>query len=229
MTSISESDIKKGQAVYTPILLKIYNIWVLDISNSWIWRCSKQDQLEQFNKNMSINHLDIGVGTGYYLKHCQMPLNCKLSLMDLNTNCLNTARTLLEDLSPDVYLQDIFKPHIGLSKQFNSISMNYLLHCLPGNMVIKSAAIANAASMLVPGGVLFGATILSDDRFHNKLSRKLCAFYNKKGIFSNQQDTLKTLQSSLKKHLIEVDVSVIGCVALFKGKRSVQEQMTNPA
>ena len=53
MGSVKESDIKKGQAVYTPIMLKLYNLWVLDISNQWIWRCPKAKQLEQFNKYTS--------------------------------------------------------------------------------------------------------------------------------------------------------------------------------
>lgn len=221
MTSINESDIKKGQAAYTPLLLKIYNVWVLDISNTWIWRCKKEIQLKQFNAYVSANHLDIGVGTGYYLKKCQHPAQFKLALMDLNPNCLNTAKALLENHAPDVYLCDIFKSPTFLAKQFNSISLNYLLHCLPGNMETKTQAIANAVSMLIPGGILFGATILADDHFHTNMSRRLCNFYNKKGIFSNQQDTLKSLQRALEQHLTDVEISVVGCVAMFKGHRGV--------
>lgn len=77
MTSISESDIKKGHAVYTPMMLRLYNLWVLDISNAWIWRCPKRIQLQHFNQFITRNHLDIGVGTGYYLKHCQWPPQSK--------------------------------------------------------------------------------------------------------------------------------------------------------
>ena len=219
MTSISESDIKKGQAVYTPLALKLYNFLVLDVSNTWIWRCSKQIQLEQFNQCITANHLDIGVGTGYYLNQCHWPSQAQLSLMDLNPNCLRVAKNLLQDHAPTVYLHDVFKPIDILRDQFNSISMNYLLHCLPGNMETKSAAIASAASMLTAGGVLFGATILADANLHTKISRRLCAFYNKKGIFSNQEDTLEALKRTLAEHLTDIEISVVGCVALFKGKR----------
>lgn len=219
MTSISESDIKKGQAAYTPLILKLYNLWVLDISNTWIWRCPKKLQQEQFNQYITENHLDIGVGTGHYLKQCQWLPQAKLSLMDLNPNCLDVSKNLLQDQAPSVYLHDIFKPKESLFDQFNSISMNYLLHCLPGNMETKSEALANATSMLIPGGVLFGATILADAKFHTKTSQRLCAFYNKKGIFSNQEDTLEKLKSTLAKYLTDVEVSVVGCVSLFKGKR----------
>lgn len=41
-----------------------------------------------------------------------------------------------------------------------------------------------------------------------------------KGIFSNQEDTYETLRESLKKHLIDIDVSLIGCVALFTGVKA---------
>lgn len=137
--------------------------------------------------------------------------------MDLNPNCLEVTKTLLQDRAPTVYLHDIFKPNKSLLNQFNSISMNYLLHCLPGNMETKSDAIANAASMLIEGGVLFGATILADSNLHTKTSQRLCTFYNKKGIFSNQDDTLERLELSLAKYLTDIEISVVGCVGLFKG------------
>ncbi|MBA2651997.1 MAG: class I SAM-dependent methyltransferase [Tatlockia sp.] len=221
MAFIDESDIRKGQAVYTPFALNIYNAWVLDVSNSWIWRCSKKIQLEQYNNHVSANHLDIGVGTGYYLQACQSPSLSQLSLMDLNQNCLNTTFNVLKkrQLSPTTYLADIFKSQPFLAEQFNSISMNYLLHCLPGTMKAKEICLANATAMLASGGILFGATILSDEELQTKASKFLAKIYNKKGIFCNQNDKLETLHEVLKNQLVDVDISVIGCVALFKGKR----------
>jgi len=220
MPSISESDIDKGQAVYTPMMLKLYNLWVLDISNSWIWRCPKKFQLAQFNQYATVNHLDIGVGTGYYLKKCQWPDSAKVSIMDLNQHCLDKAKLMLGKQFNQQYTLDIFKGNPKLAKTFDSISMNYLLHCLPGNMATKSMAINNAVSLLKPGGTLFGATILSERDLHTSIGQKLCDFYNKKGIFSNQQDTLINLKSVLAEHLTDLEVFVIGCVALFKGKRA---------
>lgn len=220
MTSITESDIQKGQAAYTPLLLKIYDLWVLDISNTWIWRCSKHILQKQFNQYTTTNHLDIGVGTGYYLKQYAWPLDAQLALMDLNPHCLEVAKKINQNIAPRVYLHDIFKPDETLSSQFDSISINYLLHCLPGTMETKSTAIANATSMLAPGGILFGATILADANLHTRMSRSLCAFYNKKGIFSNEKDTLEALKAALEQHLTQVEITVVGCVALFKGNRS---------
>lgn len=221
MGSVKESDIKKGQAVYTPIMLKLYNLWVLDISNQWIWRCPKAKQLEQFNKYITSNHLDIGVGTGYYLKSCKMPTKTSVSLMDLNVNCLNEAREALfkSGIAATTYQADVFKKQSALSEKFSSISMNYLLHCLPGNMRTKETCINNAVSMLQSQGILFGATILGDKNLHTTTSQLLCDFYNKKGIFSNQNDFHEALLEALNKHLIDVNISIVGCVALFKGTK----------
>lgn len=218
---ISEVNLKKRQSIYTPFWLKLYNIWVLDISNRWIWRCLKQIQLEQFNQFVSSKHLDIGVGTGYYLYACQSSSLSQLSLMDLNPNCLKFAENTLKrrELNPAIYQENILKPQPKLAAQFTSISMNYLLHCLPGNMRTKEACIANAVAMLLPGGILFGATILADEAMHTKTSRSLANFYNKKGIFSNQDDKLAALKIVLNNHLREVQVKVVGCVALFNGVR----------
>jgi 2-polyprenyl-3-methyl-5-hydroxy-6-metoxy-1,4-benzoquinol methylase len=219
---VTEAEIAKGKAVYSSFMLKLYDVLVLDISNRWIWRCHKNKQLAQFNQGVRANHLDIGVGTGYYLQACRSPALSKLSLMDLNPNCLEKSSALLKrrGIKPAVYLADIYKPQPKLAGKFDSISMNYLLHCLPGDMGTKEQCIANAAAMLRAEGILFGATILSDEGLQTKTSRSLMGFYNKKGIFSNQHDSLAALEKALNKHLINVQVSVIGCVALFSGSKA---------
>jgi hypothetical protein len=43
--------------------------------------------------------------------------------------------------------------------------------------------------------------------------------YNNKGIFSNQNDDIESLDALLNKYFSHVKIEVIGCVALFSGKR----------
>jgi len=217
MTAVNDESIKAGQAVYSRFTLKIYDLFVLNLSNRWIWRCPKRYLLEQYNQYVSDNHLDIGVGTGYFLAHCHWPRNRKLSLMDLNTVCLEKAKKAVYPIIPTVYQADIYKTNEALFNQFDSISINYLLHCLPGTMDDKSIAIANAVAMLKPGGVLLGATILSDEHLQSGLSRRLMRFYNKKNIFSNKQDDYAALHRVLNQHLKGIEMQLHGCVALFKG------------
>lgn len=65
--------------------LLIYEIWVLGIVSTWAWGCgTSQYLLPQFRANVGQqNHLDIGSGTGYYLRKGNIPRSTKLTLVDL--------------------------------------------------------------------------------------------------------------------------------------------------
>lgn len=214
---ISEEDIYAGQAAYTRMFLQIYDLLVIHFSNRFIWRCPKKFQQEQYIKYTSAHHLDIGVGTGYYLKQNAWPSNARLALMDINENCLDKAQRATRALLPTLYQTDVFKLQDSLAEQFDSISINYLIHCLPGSMHTKSIALGHIITLLKPSGVIFGATILADEHLHTPFSRAVFRLYNRKSFFSNRFDTQAALLNTLQKHLVQVDIEVVGCVALFKG------------
>jgi len=44
------------------------------------------------------------------------------------------------------------------------------------------------------------------------------AFYNSKGVFTNEQDDLESLRDMLSEKLTAVRVEVVGCAALFSGR-----------
>ena len=67
-------------------------------------------------------------------------------------------------------------------------------------------------------GVVFGSTILGMDIQRPLLARLLMSFYNSKGIFSNQQDSLGAMMEVLSKRFRTFNVEVCGCVVLFWGK-----------
>lgn len=137
--------------------------------------------------------------------------------MDINPNSLSHTQEVLSHLHTDIMIRDIFESAPSMSEKFDSISMNYLLHCLPGSMEDKSVAIKNAANMLKEDGILFGATIISDENRQTYLSRALMRFYTSKGIFGNNEDRVSKLHNELDRYLKEVSIEVVGCVALFKG------------
>ena len=66
-TPISEDAAAAGTAAYSKPLLSIYDLWVLGFSNTFVWRCRTSIILAFYNQHVSGNHLDVGVGTGYYL------------------------------------------------------------------------------------------------------------------------------------------------------------------
>lgn len=209
----------KGQAIYSKNVLKIYDFWVLGISNKYFWKCNTNILKEQFKMFTSNNHLDVGVGTGYFLDKCLKDEERKISLFDLNENSLNTTAQRIKRFKPKKYKVDILKPINIDCDNFDSISINFLLHCLPGNLTEKSVLFKNLNSYLNQNGIIFGSTILGQDIRKNYFAKKLMNVYNKKGIFSNQNDNLNDLKIELEKHFDEVNIKLEGCVALFNAKK----------
>ncbi len=103
-------------------------------------------------------------------------------------------------------------------EKFDSVGINYVLHCLPGTLEAKSVALDYLKVLMNPNAVLFGATILQGGVPRNWFAKRLMAIYNKKGMFSNQYDNLEDLKSALNQRFKDVSVEVIGCVALFSGR-----------
>ncbi|HZM07834.1 MAG TPA: hypothetical protein VFC11_05185 [Methylocella sp.] len=63
--NVSPEQIAAGQAVYTKRMLGIYDWLVLGLSNRLIWRCPTQGLVAHYDRHVTANHLDVGVGTGY--------------------------------------------------------------------------------------------------------------------------------------------------------------------
>ncbi|KAK9364706.1 hypothetical protein V1509DRAFT_656052 [Lipomyces kononenkoae] len=207
-----------GQAVYTKLVLRLYDFFVLTVSNQWIWECPTTILKDNYDRHLSANHLDVGVGTGYFLDNCRFPVeNSRVVLFDLNPNTLDYTRTQIARLGPESYVVNVLGSITleGLAK-FDSVGINYLLHCLPGDSLSeKSVLFDHLRGIMNDGCKIFGATILNRDVPRNWLAQQLMAFYNEKGIFSNKNDSLGDLKAELEKRFHEVDIEVVGCVALF--------------
>ncbi len=219
LTEITKQAVS-GSNVYTKLTLSVYNVWVLGITNSFIWKCPSHNLLELYNKHISSNHLDIGVGTGLFLDRCKFPANNpRIALMDINPDSLEVASQRIRRYNPEVYLRNVFEPIQFNSHTFDSIGMNYLLHCLPGTMQTKEVVFQNIKPLLNVGGVIFGSTVLGEGVERNIFAKYLMNIYNKKGIFTNNYDSLKDLKENLERHFSKTSVSVIGCIALFWGEK----------
>jgi hypothetical protein len=213
----------KGAAVYTPSTLALYDLFVLGFSNSIVWKCPSHIILDFYNEHIADKHLDCGVGTGYFLDRCRFPSAAPtLALFDLNPNSLAITAKRLRRHAPTCHAGNVLRPiDIGLSG-FGSIGLNYLLHCLPGNLDSKSIVFAHLKPLLKDGGVVFGSTILGADVQHNFLAKKLMKAYNAKGIFGNLSDRQQDLEAGLKAHFAEYTIRIEGCVALFSARKTRQ-------
>lgn len=212
-----------GAAVYSPVVLKLYDWWVLGISNRFAWQCStKKVLLPFFKKYLSKKHLDVGVGTGFYLVHAELTQSNEVTLFDLNENSLRAAAGRVKQAEVRVITGDVM--HSSCEPQdraYDSISLFYLLHCLPGTMRDKEVAISNLSRYLSSNGVLYGATILGDEAGHNRFGRLLMKIYNRRGLFSNRTDSIDNLKWILRRHFESVQVWRHNKVALFVAREPI--------
>jgi ubiquinone/menaquinone biosynthesis C-methylase UbiE len=182
-----------GQAVYSKKVLSFYDLWVLGFSNHVLWKCPTRLISEMFSDLATENHLDVGVGTGYYLKKNFGSNNQRIGLIDLNKNSLESTSRAIQQFKPEVYHRNILEPLKLNCQAFDSVSINYLLHCLPGSMSEKTIIFKHLNDYMNPGAILFGSTILGKGTPKNYFAKKLMAFYNQKGIFCNVSDQSPTV------------------------------------
>jgi 2-polyprenyl-3-methyl-5-hydroxy-6-metoxy-1,4-benzoquinol methylase len=215
---VSAEQVAAGQAVYTKRMLGAYDLLVLGFSNSLIWKCPTQRLVEHYNRHVTANHLDVGLGTGYFLDRCKFPSPTpRVALMDLNRNSLDFAAQRIARYKPETYLRNVLEPISMDAPKFDSVGINYLLHCLPGSIDSKVVAFDHLKKLMNPGAVIFGSTLLQGGVARSWLAKRLMDFYNGKGIFSNENDDLDGLKRALGQRVRSVSVEIVGCVAVFSG------------
>jgi SAM-dependent methyltransferase len=216
MPGPASKEVVEGQAVYTPLALKAYDLWVLGLSNSLIWSCPTSRILALYNAHVSANHLDVGVGSGYFLDRCRFPSAApRVALMDLNPNSLGYTARRIARYRPETYQRNVLEPIALDAPRFDTIALNYLLHCVPGSMDEKAVAFDHLRSLLNPGGKVFGSTLLQGGVSRSRVARRLMDIYNRKGVFHNTRDSLESLEGALRRRFAESHVEVVGCAALF--------------
>ncbi|MBK8973893.1 MAG: class I SAM-dependent methyltransferase [Hahellaceae bacterium] len=217
--SPTQEQVIAGQAVYTDLTLLAYDLFVLGLSNTWLWKCPTALLRAHYEKHVSNNHLEVGVGTGYFPDKCRFPSDSpRIALMDLNLSTIDYASKRIARYNPEAYQQNILEPIAGNIQKFDSVCMNYLLHCVPGAISEKAVAFDHVKAIMNPGAVVFGATILQGGVSRNWGARQLMKLYNTKGIFSNDQDTLEALETALQSRFRHTSIRVEGCVALFSAR-----------
>ena len=213
------AEVHAGQAIYNRFVLSIYDVVVLGISNRYIWQCPTRRLLAHYDQHVTANHLDVGVGSGYFLDHCRFPSPApRVALMDLNDNALAFASRRIARYAPETWRRNVLEPIAIDADGFDSIGVNYLAPGLPGPLESKAVALDHLARLLNAGGVVFGATLLGQDVPRSVLARRLMRTYNAKRIFSNEHDGLAGLEHALRERFRESSVEVVGCAALFAAR-----------
>jgi ubiquinone/menaquinone biosynthesis C-methylase UbiE len=204
----------KGQAGYNPVLLAIYDAWVLRFMAPTVWRMPVPPVVELYRRHLGSRHLDVGPGTGYFIEKAAAPAGTEITLLDPNPHVLEHASRRLESMAPSMVGADVMKP-LPVDGPFDSAALSFVLHCLRDPMTNKATAIRNIADVLTPDGVLFGGTVLGPEASHTRPARAVLWAANKQGGFDNLDDTVDGLHEILGASFRDVDVEVVGSAALF--------------
>ena len=214
--NVTREQVEAGQAVYTPRMLGFYDFLVLRVMVPYVWSCPVGNVLRMYNEHITSNHLEIGVGSGFFLDNSVFPAdNPRLALMDLNPNSLKFTASRVARYKPELYRANILEPIETDIEKFDSIGINAVIHCLPGTMATKLVVFDNIKTLLNPGGVVFGSTILNIGVHQNWLTKKFMKRFNQTKVFCNLEDDLPTLREGLSERFSESEVNVIGTAALF--------------
>ena len=216
MTIADKKRVEAGTALYSKFFLNYYDWLALGLSGRFIWKCPSYNMLEMYNKYVTDNHLDMGVGTGYFMDNCRFPSPApRLALMDLNRNALDVAGRRLARYDPEIYQRNVLESFNLDAPGFDSVGMMNLLHCLPGDMDNKQIVFENVKAVMNPGGVLFGSTILYKDVDQTALAGLALKLINRIGYMTNLGDDTEALKRGLNRYFSSSEVWVIGCEALF--------------
>jgi SAM-dependent methyltransferase len=204
----------QGQREYTPLFLRIYDPVILGFLAPVVWRCSSGRLAEGYRQHLGRRHLDVGPGTGYFLKRAGIPDGRPVTLLDPNANVLAHASRRVQHLDVTTVEADVLKP-LPVDGPFDSAGLNGVLHCLPGPLLRKAAAVVNVAAVLGPNGVLFGASILGRSSRHTWVARRMLEVNNRRGTFDNLDDTEDGLREILEESFGRVEMETVGSMAIF--------------
>jgi ubiquinone/menaquinone biosynthesis C-methylase UbiE len=205
--------INTSQRYFNPVLLSLYDIVVYRFVSRFIWGCSTELLIQRYDNNVSQNHLEVGVGTGYLMDNCN-PKNISLDLMDLSSSCLRKSSKRLRRYSPAIIRHNILETPIEEDKRYDSIGINYVMHCVAGDYTAKGVAFGNLKKLLKYNGVIFGAAVLHTDQ-SSGVARTFMNLLNRIGVFNNANDRLEDLEQALKIHFKHVIIDIRSSVALF--------------
>lgn len=203
--------------IYTRRFLAIYDHLVLGLYLRWVWRCPRSVLADRYRIHTGHRHLDVGPGTGYFLDVAEVPTGTEITLLDPNPEVLAHAARRLAGHTPTTIRADASEP-LPVTGPFESAALNLVLHCIAGTDR-KAAVIRHVAATLDEDGVLFGASVLGTPDVHNRLGRSALTALNRRGIFSNLEDTETTLRDLLHAEFGHVALTCVGAVVVFTARQ----------
>lgn len=211
------SEPRNSIKAYTKLGLHVYDPLIVNLVAPHVWGCDPDILVDHYRRHVTSNHADIGVGTGFFLDRCgfESP-SPRLALIDLQPNCLDHTARRLSRYRPSTYLRDVLSPVDELpGGPFDSIAFGGIIHCLAGDLTLKSRVFDNIRSLTRLGTKIFGYTLVCDG-VSQRVSRRLVhPLLNRLRVIENANDHASDLYAALSTRFIDCTVELIGCMALF--------------
>lgn len=213
----TSDQVRAGAEVYTRRVLAWYDVFVLGFVCPVVWHCHRREMMRAYNRNVGRRHLDLGPGTGFFLDRCVFPTDRpRLALIDLNDDVLRRTAARVARYRPTSYRRDVLQPLDLGSARFDSVGMNFLLHCLPGGFPHKAAVLDHVLPYVVPGGRIFGSTVLARGVSHGRLAPKALESLNNDETMHNADDSLDQLDAALASRFTNYRLTDRGSVGFFE-------------
>lgn len=214
--AIQDKKAHKAAALYNKMLLSVYDLYVYRFAAPIAFRCPVQNMESLYEKYCTPQHLEIGVGTGYFLEKAHQRGQLKnVTLLDLNPNCLHITAEKLTGLKVSSCEANILKPFPLGNERFSSVGINFVLHCVPGSFAEKGIVFKHIKQHLAPAGVVFGSTAIYQSAKKNLLAPVVMNAYNALGIFNNKSDIKQELIDCLSTEFKYINIEQIGNILFF--------------
>ncbi len=195
-----------------------------------IWKCPQNLLEQQFRRNVSLNHLEVGVNNDFDFTR-RLKANSKLNIayLDPSVDALRRAKKQTNHLKPRLFHGDLddkwhFKHH-----KFDSVNLNFVLHGMEGDFESRVNALClNARRCLSDKGKVFGSAILRDRINTSSITEFVINRYNDLGTMNNEKDNLRKFERMLSYYFANVKVELVGYVVMFEGKMKESRRRGRP-
>ncbi len=134
--------VRLSQRFFNKTSLFFYDLLLYGVISKYAWGCSIRRLDAHYRQYTSSNHLEAGVGTGFLLNRVAFDAaHPRVALMDLSRECLNKTGRVVARYRPEIYVQNLLEPINPKVARFDSIAINYVLHCVPGRLQGKGCGV----------------------------------------------------------------------------------------
>jgi hypothetical protein len=212
--------VKRSQQFFNKRSLFFYDFLLYGVISKYAWGSPIRRLDSHYRKYVAHNHLEVGVGTGFLLNRVVFDsAHPRLALVDLSRDCMEKTKLKVARHAPETYIQNLLEPILHKIDKFDSIGINYVMHCVPGNFKEKGVVFTHLQPLLSENGVLFGTTVLSDNIHKNVLARPFMWLMNSLGVFNNRSDNAGDLKECLDANFQLIEFEVMGVTAFFAVKK----------